>query len=135
MPQTYESCTPPLVNQTSGGSAGKQQEIGSNQPQATAQQQMPLSTLTFMDAIEKIMQTTMIIPYLLILIIIILLGIIYYQDTYVQREKRVDKTVTMYITNALNKGFSEEQIQTKLLNSGFGKEEIDFVFRKLNRKK
>ncbi len=74
------------------------------------------------------------IPWLLILMIIALIIIIVHQHSYVHREVRVEESLTKYVKEALEKGFTETQIKTRLLESGVDREEIEYVLGKIDRK-
>jgi hypothetical protein len=73
--------------------------------------------------------------FLLVIVGALIVIVIYQHQKYVVRELKVDKKLSEYVATALGKGFSEDQIRLKLASTGFAEEEIDYVFRKLPKKK
>lgn len=96
-------------------------------------ERLPLSGELLVKRIQEQLRNSGIIPWILLSIIAVLGSVMYYQHSYVVREKKTDAVLMKYVQSALNKGFTKQHIQQKLLMSGFAQEEIDYVFNKLER--
>lgn len=90
--------------------------------------------ISLLDQIKNKIANIAYFPWILLLIILALIVILtYIYKKYVVREIKIDKKLLNYVSNALNKGFTEQQIKNKLLDSGVAEIEIDFIFKKLKK--
>lgn len=70
---------------------------------------------------------------LLAIVLSLLVILIYQYKKYIAREIKIDHRLKDYITAALNKGFTEHQIKTKLIQDGITLEEINYILNKINK--
>ena len=101
----------------------------------TPEERIPLGTTVFLNDIKNQISRGGLFVQFLLLLIVVLVTVVVYQQKYVAREVKVDKKLGEYVVSAMNKGFTENQIKSKLAENGFAEIEINYVLNKIRNKK